>query len=137
MRISPIFGVFALVLAAGCSDAGDDQRAEARSLSAYVGADPAPAAGALTGLGKLARRWDCADIKQTFRPNAELTTVEIAFEYLDGSSSTETASYTRIDDLVAIELQLAEEVMLYTYDVSRDTMAWRDINGDSHVCTPA
>lgn len=136
MRITPVFCVLALALA-GCSDVGDDQKAEGRSLSAYVNADPAPAAGAPTGLGRLARRWDCADIKQTFRPNAETATVEIAFEYLDGSSGTETASYTRTDDLVAIELQLAEEVTLYTYDISRDTMAWRDINGDSHVCAPA
>jgi hypothetical protein len=137
MRTSLSLCIVALTLATGCSDTVEDHSPKARSLSDYVNADQPTAADTATSFGKLFRRWDCADIKQTFRQSAGAAAVEIAFEYLDGSSSTETASVARNGDLLNIELHMAEEVTLYTYDILRDTMAWRDINGDSHVCSPA
>jgi hypothetical protein len=136
MRMRILLCFLGLALGSGCSEGADENKVKSRSLSTYINTDRDAAAATPTAFGKLARRWDCAGLKQTFRPNADLQRAEIQFEYADGTTGIETGVISREGELITIELQMFEEITLYSYDSSRDTMAWRDINGDSHVCLP-
>jgi len=130
---------------AGDAGAGADYAALKQMKRSVDASDAAVLSNPPTGsvdnqsaaFGRLGRQWECGDNKQTFITNADVTRVDIIFEWPDGTKETlPTTDVHHEGQIISFLLPYAEELTTYSYDVSRDSLTWVDLEGNSHVCRP-